>query len=122
MLLERYKVKTLKLLNDSLDWNIAKLPNNTMELQCKKVLEEIDEALEAKDNYEHFVEEIGDIFIAVGGLARFNREFSADVFSEVCKALDKFIFMDAIDQAEKKIPVLYERDYTNGYHHNEEKR
>lgn len=117
-LLERYKKKLVNLLNASLAWNNVKLPNNTLELQIKKYCEEVDEAIEAEhDSYQHFVEELADVLITIGGVMRFNEELAISMLSEFILALDKYVFMDVVDYAELKIPVLYERTYTNGYRH-----
>ena len=117
-LLERYKKKLVNLLNASLAWNNVKLPNNTLELQIKKYCEEVDEAIEAEhDSYQHFVEELADVLITIGGVMRFNEELAISMLSEFILALDKYVFMDAVDYAELKIPVLYERSYDDGYHH-----
>lgn len=115
-LFKRYRQKCLNVLNSSLAWNIAKLPNNTLELQIAKIYEEYDEAIEA-DDYQHQVEELSDVLIAIGGLARFDEELAKQLFNEFISCLDKYIFMDIIDYAELKIPILYERTYSNGYRH-----
>lgn len=112
-LLERYKKKLVKVLNDSLAWNNVKLPNNTLELQVKKYCEEVDEAIEAEGNYQHFIEELSDVLICIGGLMRFNEELAVSMLNEYLSTIDKYVFMDVIDYAELKIPVLYERTYTN---------
>lgn len=117
-LYERYRVKCVSVLNQSLDWNNAKLPNNTFDLQLAKFYEEIDEAIEAED-YQHQVEELADVFISIGGMARFNESLAIYMFDEFIMCLDKIIFMDMIDYAEQKIKILYERDYADGFHHKE---
>ena len=116
-LLERYEKKLVNLLNASLAWNIARLPNNNLDLQIKKYCEEVDEAVEAEGDYQHFIEELGDVLISIGGVMRFDEELATSMLSEFILALDKYVFMDAVDYAELKIPVLYERTYTNGYRH-----
>ena len=112
-LLERYKKKLVKILNDSLAWNNVKLPNNTLELQVKKYCEEVDEAIEAEGNYQRFIEELADVLITIGGLMRFNEELAVSMLNEYLSTIDKYVFMDVVDYAELKIPVLYERTYTN---------
>lgn len=116
-LLERYKKKLVNLLNASLAWNNVKLPNNTLELQIKKYCEEVDEAIEAEGNYQRFIEELADVLITIGGVMRFNEELAISMLSKFILALDKYVFMDVVDYAELKIPVLYERTYSNGYRH-----
>lgn len=116
-LLERYEKKLVNLLNASLAWNIARLPNNSLDLQIKKYCEEVDEAVEAEEDYQHFIEELGDVLISIGGVMRFDEELATSMLSEFILALDKYVFMDAVDYAELKIPVLYERSYADGYHH-----
>lgn len=119
MSLKRYENKLLKVLNDSLAWNYAKLPNNTFELQFSKYQEEVDEAIEAeKDNYQHFVEEVCDVLISIGGMMRFDEELAIEMLNMLLKDIDKYILMDIVDYAEQKIKILYERDYSkDGYHH-----
>ena len=116
MSLKRYEDKLLKVLNDSLAWNFAKLPNNTLDLQIAKLFEECDETIEA-DDYQHQVEELGDVLIVIGGLARFDEELAKQLFNEFISCLDKYIFMDIVDYAEQKIKTLYKRSYSDGYKH-----
>ena len=106
-LLERYKKKLVKVLNDSLAWNNVKLPNNTLELQVKKYCEEVDEAIESEGNYQRFIEELADVLITIGGLMRFNEELAVSMLNEYLSTIDKYVFMDVIDYAERKIPMLY---------------
>ena len=88
--------------------NNVKLPNNTLELQIKKYCEEVDEAIEAEhDSYQHFVEEPADVLITIGGLMRFNEELAVSMLNEYLSTMDKYVFMDVIDYAERKIPMLY---------------
>ena len=113
---KRYKKKCLKVLNDSVKWNIDKLPDNTLKLQMMKFNEEIDEVIKAK-TYQHQIEKLADVLIAIGGVARFNKLKAAYIFDKFIAFLDKFIFMDVVDYAEQKIKILYERDYSNTYNH-----
>lgn len=115
-LYERYKAKCVSILNQSLDWNNARLPNNTFDLQLAKFYEEIDEAIEA-DTYQRQIEELADVLISIGGMARFNEDLAKYMFDEFIMCLDKIIFMDMIDYAEHKIKILYERSYSDGYKH-----
>lgn len=117
-LLERYEKKLLAVLNSSLAWNYAKLPNNTFELQLAKYYEEVDEAIEAEsDNYQHFIEELADVIISIGGMMRFNSELAIDMLNQFLDCIDKFILMDVVDYAEQKINILYKRSYSDGYKH-----
>lgn len=117
-LLRRYEKKLVNILNQSLVWNYAKLPNNTFELQLAKYYEEVDEAIEAEpENYQHFVEEVCDVLISIGGMMRFDSNLAQEMLNYLLKDIDKYIFMDIVDYAEQKIQILYERDYTDGYHH-----
>lgn len=117
-LFNQYKEKCLKVLNESLAWNIAKLPHNTIELQIDKYCEEIDEAIEAEAiGYQEQIMELADVLIAIGGMARFDEPLAKTMFDEFIGCMDKYIFMDVVDYAEKKIPILYEREYKDGYHH-----
>ena len=118
--LERYKKKLLAVLNASLAWNIVKLPKNTFDLQLKKYEEECDEAVEAEQiNYQRLIEELADVLISIGGMMRFNSELAIDMLNQFLDCLDKFILMDVVDYAEEKLPLLYERSYSDGYHHDE---
>ena len=120
ILLERYKKKLVTILNSSLAWNYAKLPNNTFELQFAKYEEEIDEAIEAETiSYQRMIEELADVLITIGGMARFDLPLAIEMLNGFIDCLDKYIFMDVIDYAEQKIKILYERSYSNGYHHDE---
>ena len=120
ILLERYKKKLVTILNSSLAWNYAKLPNNTFELQFAKYEEEIDEAIEAETiSYQKMIEELADVLITIGGMARFDLPLAVEQLNGFIDCLDKYIFMDVIDYAEQKIKILYERSYSNGYHHDE---
>ena len=118
--LERYKKKLLAVLNASLAWNIVKLPKNTFDLQLKKYEEECDEAVEAEQiNYQRLIEELADVLISIGGMMRFNSELAIDMLNQFLDCMDKFILMDVVDYAEEKLPLLYERSYSDGYHHDE---
>lgn len=117
-LLRRYEKKLVDVLNASLAWNYAKLPNNTFELQVAKYYEEVDEAMEAEyDNYQHFVEEVCDVLISIGGMMRFDSNLAQEMLNMLLKDIDKYILMDIVDYAEQKIKILYEREYRDGYHH-----
>lgn len=118
VLYNRYFIKCLKVLNDSLTWNKSKLPHNTLYLQLKKYCEEIDEAIaeEGKD-YKKFISELGDVLICIGGVARFDNRLAQRMFNDFISCVDRFIFMDLVDAAEQKLPTLYERNYSDGYHH-----
>lgn len=116
--LERYIERTLEVLNESLAWNIARLPNNTLELQLLKYIEETDEAIEAeKISYQNFIEELADVVITIGGIARFDEQLAVEMFNDFLDSIDKYIYMDVIDYAKQKIKILYQRDYSNGWHH-----
>ena len=99
-------------------WNYEKLPNNTLELQIAKFCEECDEVIEA-DNYQRQVEELSDVLITIGGIARFDTELAKQSFNEFIFCIDKYVFMDVVDYAEQKIKILYERDYSDGFRHKE---
>ena len=120
-LLERYRQKLIKVLNDSLAWNIVRLPNNSLDLQVRKYCEEIGEVNEAEEqgDYQHLVEELADVLICIGGLIRFDEDIAQSALNDYLATLDKYIFMDVVDYAELKIPELYNRDYSDGYHHRE---
>lgn len=110
----RYKKKCLKVLNQSLEWNTIKLPDNTLELQLLKVDEKINEVIKTKD-YQHQIEELADVLIAIGGVARFDESKAVNMFNNFIAVLDKFVFMDLIDYAEQKMKILYERNLTTSH-------
>lgn len=117
-LLKLYEKKLVEVLNQSLTWNYAKLPNNTFELQLAKYYEEVEEAIEAeKLDYQHFVEEVCDILITIGGMMRFDEELAQEMLNMLISDIDKYILMDIVDYAEQKINILYKREYKDGYHH-----
>lgn len=117
-LLRRYEKKLVNILNQSLAWNYAKLPNNTFELQLAKYYEEVDEAIEAEhQDYQHFVEEVCDVLISIGGMMRFDEALAIEMLNMLMRDIDKYILMDIVDYAEQKIQILYERSYQDGYHH-----
>ena len=101
-----------KLLNESLVWNITKLPNNTLALQLKKYFEEVDEFCESLE-----VEELGDVLITIGGMMRFDSKLAYGLLQNFFNDVDTPHLYAAIIAAENKIPVLYQRDYSDGYHH-----
>ena len=112
----RYKNKTLYVLNESVIWNKHKLPNNTLELQLKKINEEQDE-VEAAETYSEKIKELGDVLIAIGGVARFDKQFAKELYTRFTTGIDKYLYMDIVDEAEKKLPELWKRTYADGYHH-----
>ena len=52
-------------------------------------------------------------------MMRFNPELAIDMLNHFLDCMDKFILMDVVDYAEEKLPLLYERSYSDGYHHDE---
>lgn len=101
-----------KLLNDSLTWNIVKLPNNNLELQLNKYVEEVDEFCESLE-----IEELGDVLISIGGMMRFDSYLAYDMLEHFLSDVDTDHLYAAIIAAENKLPILYKRDYSDGYHH-----
>lgn len=67
------KNKFIELSLKSIEWNKAKLPNNTLEMQIKKVGEEFNEFINTSDK-EDGMKELADIFIAIAGIGRFSIE------------------------------------------------
>ena len=104
--------KLTRLLNESLAWNVSVLPNNTLDLQLKKYLEEVDEFCESLE-----IEELGDVLIAIGGFMRFDSRLAYEILQTFLNDVDIPHLYAAIIAAENKIPVLYQRDYSDGYHH-----
>lgn len=58
--------KLIELSLQAIKWNEKRLPNNTLEMQLKKVDEEFEEATEAADESEN-IKELADVFIALSG-------------------------------------------------------
>ena len=107
---DKYKKKTIKVLNDSVKWNIDRLPDNTLDMQLQKVIEEKIEAINT-NTYTKFISELADVLIAIGGVERFDSIIAQDLFESFISTLSKSIYMDVVDQAERKIKELYERTY-----------
>ena len=107
---DKYKKKTIKVLNDSVKWNIDRLPGNTLDMQLQKVIEEKIEAINT-NTYTKLISELADVLIAIGGVERFDGVIAQDLFESFISTLSKSIYMDVVDQAERKIKELYERTY-----------
>ena len=107
---DKYKKKTIKVLNDSVKWNIDRLPDNTLDMQLQKVIEEKIEAINT-NTYTKLISELADVLIAIGGVERFDSIIAQDLFESFILTLSKSIYMDVVDQAERKIKELYERTY-----------
>ena len=107
---DKYKKKTIKVLNDSVKWNIDRLPDNTLDMQLQKVIEEKIEAINT-NTYTKLISELADVLIAIGGVERFDSIIAQDLFESFISTLSKSIYMDVVDQAERKIKELYERTY-----------
>lgn len=75
-----YKDKCLFVLNESLEWNVKKLPNNTLKLQLKNVDEKVNKVI-GIENYQKKVEMLADILIDIGGVARFDEEKAVNMFN-----------------------------------------
>lgn len=63
-------------IDEIVEWNTKELPDNTLEMQLKKIDEEYGElklAMKRRDRKE-MLEEMADFFIAMMGLYRFDRK------------------------------------------------
>lgn len=111
--LARYFIKSVL-------WNEKNLPENTLEMQLKKVEEEIEEGKEKSELGLVASDEIADVFIATAGLARFDKEIAMHLMVNVMVGLP-ISLEELANEVEKKLKILEERSYTivNGVYRHE---
>lgn len=118
--------KILELIANSIDWNIRKLPENTLEMQVLKVFEEVEELFKElgkiKVDEEKVNQEKADVFIALSGLGRFSIGaclYNLNVFLTDMEK-NKEPIEDLINYIEKKLDLIEQLDYViqdGVYHH-----
>lgn len=94
----------------SIDWNQRRLPENTLEMQLKKVEEEIIEGREKAEKGITDVEEIADVFIATAGIGRFDLDLALHLMIGVFTGLPCTV-KELADAVESKLKVIEERPY-----------
>lgn len=98
----------------AVDWNIRKLPDNTEEMQMRKVIEEVIESLDAPND----VNEKADVIISIWGIERFDKK-KGIVLAQAFWKLNTNV-REILIAADDKLDVLEAREYhiKNGvYHH-----
>lgn len=113
--------KLIELSLQAIKWNEKRLPNNTLEMQLKKVDEEFEEATEAADESEN-IKELADVFIALSGVGRFSVEkYYAGLFAFFLELNNTTLDLELLQQeVEKKLNVIEQLDYViqdGVYHH-----
>jgi hypothetical protein len=58
-----------------------------------------------------------DVLITIGGMMRFDTSLAQEMLNMLLNDIDKYLLMDVVDYAEKKIKIIYKREYKDGYHH-----
>jgi NTP pyrophosphatase (non-canonical NTP hydrolase) len=102
----------------SVQWNTERLPDNTLSMQLRKIVEEVIEVLDAT-NLQQQIEEKADVLIAIFGLARFSKVISL-ILEEAFLKLNGGEIKDILLAAGEKMNTLWERTYVkkgNVYHH-----
>ena len=108
----------LGLKRGSVQWNTERLPDNTLSMQLRKIVEEVIEVLDATTPQQQ-IKEKADVLIAIFGLARFSKTVSLileEAFIKMCGGDLKEILI----AAGEKMNILWERTYVkkgNVYHH-----
>lgn len=112
--------KLADLFIESIKWNEECLPENTLEMQLKKVEEEILEGKEKADSGVIAKDEIADVFIATAGIARFDKDIAMHMIWHAISNLP-ITLEELVEEVEKKLQILRERTYTivNGVYRHE---
>lgn len=109
-----------KLIKEVIDWNTNFLPDNTLNMQLRKVMEEIREVIKAKNSKEYMAE-WADLLISVIGIKRFSeQEFYVHMgFLIEC---DRPNLNEIVEESFKKLEVNKRRKWVikNGVYHHEE--
>lgn len=102
----------------SVDWNTKCLPENTLSMQLRKIVEEVIEVLDARTHQQQ-IKERADVLIAIFGLARFNKVMAL-ILEEAFIKMNAGEFKEILLAAGEKMNILWERTYVkkgNVYHH-----
>lgn len=118
--------KILELIERSIDWNRRKLPENTFEMQARKVIEELEELVNEleKDNSDEIKinREKADLFIASSGLGRFRMGDCLFYVGNLLTDMERTneIIETLISYVEEKLDLIEQLDYViqdGVYHH-----
>ncbi len=115
------------LYQEIIEWNITALPENTLEMQWKKVEEELSEFSETASDGDlgRFLEEEADVFIAIVGLMRFDINLGLQKLESFLENIKDSVFeyFFLLDCVQRKFKELKKRKYkiVDGvYRHEEE--
>lgn len=107
----------------AIEWNVTTLKDNTLIMQIRKVLEEIEEVLEAVEtNPENKVKELADVLISIWGLNAFAPKL-ANISERAFVTLNDKGIKEILIAANDKINELYKREYeiVDGVYRHKEK-
>lgn len=113
-----------RLRESAVEWNVTTLTDNTLIMQIRKVLEEIEEVLEAVEtNPENKVKELADVLISIWGLSAFDPKL-ANIAEQAFVLLNDKGLKAILTAANEKITELYKREYeiVDGVYHHKEKQ
>lgn len=104
--------KLTELAFKSAEWNARKLPENTLDMQLAKVEEEIEEVRTAFDKglIDEAEREIADVFLAIGGIIRFDKSLFFHMLVDFTDGLPTS-FERLAELAEEKLAIIEERPY-----------
>lgn len=108
----------------AVEWNVTTLTDNTLIMQIRKVLEEIEEVLEAVEkNPENKVKELADVLISIWGLSAFDPKL-ANIAEQAFVLLNDKGLKAILTAANEKITELYKREYeiVDGVYRHKEKQ
>lgn len=108
----------------AVEWNVTTLTDNTLIMQIRKVLEEIEEVLEAVEtNPENKVKELADVLISIWGLSAFDPKL-ANIAEQSFVLLNDKGLKAILTAANEKITELYKREYeiVDGVYRHKEKQ
>jgi len=108
----------------AVEWNVTTLTENTLIMQIRKVLEEIEEVLEAVEtNPENKVKELADVIISIWGLSAFDPKL-ANIAEQAFVCLNDKGLKAILTAANEKITELYKREYeiVDGVYRHKEKQ
>lgn len=113
----------ISLRESAIEWNVTTLKDNTLTMQIRKVLEEIEEVLEAVEtNPENKVKELADVLISIWGLNAFAPKL-ANISEQAFVILNDKGIKEILIAANDKINELYKREYeiVDGVYRHKEK-
>ena len=113
----------ISLRESAIEWNVTTLKDNTLIMQIRKVLEEIEEVLEAVEtNPENKVKELADVLISIWGLHGIAPKL-ANISEQAFVILNDKGIKEILIAANDKINELYKREYevVDGVYRHKEK-